>query len=219
MFHPYSILAFSLGIVLFFHSDASSEASILVISLVHWTSQVLLVIKNPPANAGDVRDTGSIPGLGKFPGGGQGNPLQYSCLENPVDRGAWRARARRVTKSWISLKWLGTYWSPGQGFSSTSITEGAAIHCPLFKEMHLPLLDKVDLFPLEVILPTFWYVCKKEKKAHVSSTCPIFLETKVLRVKFFCLSAYDFNNFENISLLGTDFPNCGCLWKMKRKIS
>ena len=47
-----------------------------------------LVVKNPPANAGDVRDVGLIPGLGRSPGGGHGNPLQYSSLENPMDRGA-----------------------------------------------------------------------------------------------------------------------------------
>ena len=47
------------------------------------SSQVVLVVKNPPANTGDIRDAGSIPGLGKSPGGGHGNPLQYSCLENP----------------------------------------------------------------------------------------------------------------------------------------
>ena len=54
-------------------------------------SQVVLVVKNLPANAGDVRHTGSIPGLGRSPGRGHGNPLQYSCLENPTDRGAWWA--------------------------------------------------------------------------------------------------------------------------------
>ena len=48
-----------------------------------------LVVKNPPANAGDVRDVGSVSGLGRFPGGGHGNPLQYFCLENPMDKGAW----------------------------------------------------------------------------------------------------------------------------------
>ena len=47
------------------------------------------MVKNPPANAGHVRDMGSIPGSGRSPGEGNGNPLQYSCLENPVDRGAW----------------------------------------------------------------------------------------------------------------------------------
>ena len=51
-------------------------------------SQVVLVVKNLPANAGDMRDAGSIPGLGRSPGGGHGNPLQYSCLKNPMDRGA-----------------------------------------------------------------------------------------------------------------------------------
>ena len=48
-----------------------------------------LVVKNPPANAGDVRDVGSVSGLGRVPGGGHGNPLQYFCLENPMDKGAW----------------------------------------------------------------------------------------------------------------------------------
>ena len=54
-------------------------------------SQVALVLKNPPANAGDIRDAGLIPGLSRSPGGGNGNPLQHSCLENPMDRGAWWA--------------------------------------------------------------------------------------------------------------------------------
>ena len=53
-----------------------------------WVSQVALVVKNPPANAGDV---GLIPGSGRCPGEGHGKPLQYSCLENPMDRGAWQA--------------------------------------------------------------------------------------------------------------------------------
>ena len=54
-------------------------------------SQLALVVKNPPANDGDMKDVGSISGLGRSPGGGHGNPLQYSCLENPMDRGAWWA--------------------------------------------------------------------------------------------------------------------------------
>ena len=54
-------------------------------------TQVVLVIKNLPANAGDVRDLGSTPGMGRSPGGGNGNPLHYSCLENPMDGGAWWA--------------------------------------------------------------------------------------------------------------------------------
>ena len=62
-------------------------------------SQAVPVVKNPPANAGDARDAISIPGLGRFPGGGHGNPFQYSCLENPMDRGAWWATVHGVTKS------------------------------------------------------------------------------------------------------------------------
>ena len=58
---------------------------------VGWASQVALVVKNPPANAGDGRDMGLIPGLGRCPGGGPGNPLQYSCLDNCMGRGAWHA--------------------------------------------------------------------------------------------------------------------------------
>ena len=60
--------------------------------------QTALVVKNPPASAGDVRDAGSIPGSGRSPGGGSGNPLQCSCLENPVDRSRW-ATVHRASKS------------------------------------------------------------------------------------------------------------------------
>ena len=69
-------------------------------------SPVALVVNSLPANAGDVRDVGSIPGSGRSPGGGHGNPLQYSCLENPMDRGAWWATVHRVAQSWTRLKRL-----------------------------------------------------------------------------------------------------------------
>ena len=62
-------------------------------------SQVVQLVKNPPSNAWEMRDSCSTPGLGKSSGGGQGNPLQYSFLENPVDREAWRAGIHRVTES------------------------------------------------------------------------------------------------------------------------
>ena len=57
-----------------------------------------LVVKNSPANAGDIRDMGSIPGLGRSQGGGHGNPLKCSCLENPMDRGAWQAVVLKLQK-------------------------------------------------------------------------------------------------------------------------
>ena len=65
-----------------------------------WPSQVVLVLKNLPVNA---EDTGSISGSGKSPGEGNGNPLQYSCLENPSDRGAWWAMVQGAAESWTCL--------------------------------------------------------------------------------------------------------------------
>ena len=57
------------------------------------------MVTNPPANAGDITDVSSIPGLGRSPGGGIGNPLRYFCLENPMDRGAWQAAVSGVVES------------------------------------------------------------------------------------------------------------------------
>ena len=62
-------------------------------------SQVAVVVKNLPANAGELRDAALIPGSGRSLGGGRGNPLQYSCLESPMDKGAWWATVHRVAKS------------------------------------------------------------------------------------------------------------------------
>ena len=75
-----------------------------IIEFITGASQVAQVVKNSLASTGDLRDLGSILGLGRSPGGGHGNPLQYSCLENPMDRGAWRATVHGVTKSWTQLK-------------------------------------------------------------------------------------------------------------------
>ena len=95
--------------------------------------QVVLVAKNPPANGGNSRDVGLIPRSGRSCGGGHGNPLQYSFLENPMDRGVWRAMVHRVTKSWPRLEGLSTHdchyhcvslESPASagGFFTTSVT-------------------------------------------------------------------------------------------------
>ena len=74
------------------------------IRLPYWLSS-----KESACNAGPARHSGSILGLGRSPGEGNGNPLQYSCLENPMDRGAWRATVHGVTKSWTQLKRLSTH--------------------------------------------------------------------------------------------------------------
>ena len=63
-----------------------------------------LVVNNPPFNAGDLRNMGSIPGSGRYAGEGNGYPLQYSCLENPMDRGAWQATIQRVANSQTQMK-------------------------------------------------------------------------------------------------------------------
>ena len=87
----------------------SDESPLYDLIVIHWASQGVLVVKNPPANAGDVRELGSIPGLGRSPGGGRDNLLQDSCLENPTDRGAWRAMVHSVIKSRTQLKRLSTH--------------------------------------------------------------------------------------------------------------
>ena len=62
------------------------------------------MVKNPPADAGDIRDVGSIPGLGRYPGGGNGNPLQYPCLENPMDREAWQDTTEATWQVWSAFR-------------------------------------------------------------------------------------------------------------------
>ena len=74
--------------------------------ILSWAPQMVLMVKNLFANAVDIRELGSIPGSGRSPGGGHSGPLQYSCLKNPMDRGAWKAMIHRVSESWTQLKQL-----------------------------------------------------------------------------------------------------------------
>ena len=120
--------------------------------LVAGAFQVALVVKNPPANAGDLRDSSWIPGLGIFPGEGHGNPLQYSCLENPMDRGAEWATVHRITKSQTQLKGLSkhTGWLLWVADASSIFTHDLAIislyiQC-LIKEMSAGLAISSLLF-------------------------------------------------------------------------
>ena len=78
-----------------------------------WASQMALMVKNSLANVGDIRNTDSIPGSRRFPGGGHGNPLQDSCLENPMDRGTWRATVHCFEKSQTRLPWPSMHTSMG----------------------------------------------------------------------------------------------------------
>ena len=82
------------------------------------------MVKNPSTNAGDVRDVGLIPGSGSSPGGGHGNPLQYSCLGNPIDKGAWWATIHGLAKRWTGLKHLDVHaWGKWTSSMGTSLSE------------------------------------------------------------------------------------------------
>ena len=115
-------------------------------------SQVVLVIKNPPANAGIVRDMGSIPGWGRSPGEGHGNPLQYSCLENPMHRGAWWAIVHSVAKSWTQSKWLKTHTNP---FNSWFNDKKNTAVCTQTKKSAWDL-DSVWVYARNPTLETAW---------------------------------------------------------------
>ena len=97
-------------------------------------SQVILVVKNPSAIAGDIWDAGLIPGSGRSPGGGHGNPLKYSCLENPMDRGAWWTTvygSQRVRHNWSDLALAVSH------FTGIPLTKIARSYCQIW----LSLLD------------------------------------------------------------------------------
>ena len=87
--------------------------------------------KNPPANAGDIRDLGSIPGSGRFPWRRAWQPIQCSCLENPMDRRACQATVHRITQSWIQLKQLNTHACMGHwaGKWETKVCQSCLCHC------------------------------------------------------------------------------------------
>ena len=94
------------------------------LAVSYGASQVALVVKNPPANAGHIRDACSIPESGRSPEAGHGNPLQYSCMGNYLDRGAWRAKVHRVAKIRTQLKQLSTH------------THDSFIPCFFLKNLH-----------------------------------------------------------------------------------
>ena len=87
-------------------SRVGSFRSRVALQVTVMVSQVAPAVKNLPASVGELRDGSSIPGLGRSPGEGNGNPLHYSCLENPMDRGAWWVTVHRVTEGLTWLKWL-----------------------------------------------------------------------------------------------------------------
>ena len=126
--------------------------------LSSWAFQVALVVKEPlPASAWTRRDINSTPGSGRFPGGGHVNPLQYSCLENPMDRGAWQATIHSITKSWTWRKQLSTAYHHGRNKaqSQTKLPWNTVVFHP---EIHLcrSALTVVDFSHGESSLGKVW---------------------------------------------------------------
>ena len=115
----------------------------------------MLVVKNPPTSAGDTRDAGSILGSRRSPGVGNGNPLQYSYLGNPMEKRAWWATVHSITKSWTRLKKLSAHTQP---FSLCSLLNIYLQYPPLIQLKTNALLygpNCWDFFPL--IIPILWY--------------------------------------------------------------
>ena len=116
-----------------------------------WTSVFMaaLLVKDPTANAGDAEDMGSIPGSGRSPGGGHGNPLQYSCLENPHEQigGAWRAIVHWVTKSWACLKqhyyWVLLSHEKEQNVANCNNMDGPEGHYSKWKKSNKDILYNI----------------------------------------------------------------------------
>ena len=128
-------------------------------SCPRWASQVALVVKNPPAKAGDIRDAGLIPGSGRSPGGGHGSPLHYSCLEDPTDREAWWAMVHSVTKTWTWLKRLSTHTHISQadlsqysipkmllGINACAMKDGSMLFDTLFLYLSFKVSSDVTSF-------------------------------------------------------------------------
>ena len=100
------------------------------------------MVKNPPASSGHIRDTGSIPGSGRSPRGGNGYPLQCSCLDNPMDRGAWRATVHGVVKSRTRLKRLSTKTCTGKLNRFTKVPKVNHTSCKT--QIHFTLTEKLN---------------------------------------------------------------------------
>jgi len=123
----------------------------------------MLVVKNPPVSAGDIKDMGLIPGSAGSPGEEHGNPFQYYCLENPIDGGVWWATVHRVTKSWTWLRWLSM--QPFSAFPSACVCAKLLQSCPTLCDpmdwrppgsSRLPGSSVHGILQVRLIFPTQW---------------------------------------------------------------
>ena len=142
-----------------------------------------LVVNNPPANVGDIRDAGSVTGLARSPGGGRGNPLQYSCLKNPTDRGAWQATVHRVSRrvghDWSDLVHMHAYdlqcWKINFCIVFDWLNKLYPSVCPLVREFlvteHVKERDQREL-----PLPFYPQAFRKPNSLFSASLNPSFLK-------------------------------------------
>ena len=132
-------------------------------------SQMTIVVKKQPANAADIKDTGSIPGLGRSPGGEHGNPLQYSCLENPMDRGAWKATVHRIYG--IQLKRLSMHAHGNSifNFLRNCQTVFQSDHSILYSNQQCMMRDLLLGSDVPYLLDAGSCLCQVYKWVHLSS--------------------------------------------------
>ena len=173
----------------------------------HVTSQVALVVKNPPASSGDTRDAGTIPGSLRSPGGGHVNPLQYSCLENPVDRGAWQATVHGVAKSRTWLSPTSSHSSScvdltsERSLSSHAIILVDVFWAPaydIFRELLWPVFSLTVIFKKICYLhtPNMWVTCKFDELLSTTSLASILVKLWAKpRMAFHALSLEVFSGF------------------------
>ena len=111
-----------------------------------WASQVARVVKNPPANAADTEGSGSIPGVKRSSGGRHGNPLQYSCLKNPMDRGAWWATVHGVAR----LRYDWSNWAPYQTCRVLHYTLNEKVGKICAVELHSVFIIKIQVYMIQL---------------------------------------------------------------------
>ena len=145
-----------------------------------------LVVKNPSASAGDIKDAGSIPGSGRSPGEGNGNPLQYSCLENLMDREVWWATVHRVVKSQTRLKRLSMHKRLEYPCLRSSLTSCLTVGIKVYGNLHeVNFSISIHLWPKSVsqaVLSSCWddfgapktllFRKRKERKRKIAENVP-----------------------------------------------
>ena len=138
----------------------------LLLKISHWVSQLALVVKNPPARAEDIRDTGSIPEQGTFPEEGNGNPLQYSYLENPIDREVWSIGSQRVRYNWsdrMQEGWKNRNWKGKISRTERRLRMTGAREGKLTRESHKGMRREMIRKTIkQIIAGQFW----RDKKSN-----------------------------------------------------